>query len=87
METAALVKLRHRAAQLSTKLAFGTAMEIQAARELLRQSMVELYELGYWSKQPTQMGEYMRLFRASDASYISAPVSSSAPDRTVRCSP
>jgi hypothetical protein len=87
MVTKALNRLNHRSARLVEKLAYGTATEIKAARELLRQSMVELYELGYWRDYPEKMREYMRVYRASDGTYVSARASMSAPDRTARYSP
>ena len=41
MVKAALAKLQHRCERLTSILAFGTSTEISAARELLRQSLVE----------------------------------------------
>lgn len=81
MIKAALAKLQHRCERLTSILTFGTATEISAARELLRQSLVELYQLGYWREQPDQFKRHMRLFRASSSNQFSAPVSMSAPDR------
>lgn len=84
----ALAKLQHRCERLGTALGRGTATEIAAARELLRQSLVELYELGYWREQPEQFRQHMRLFRSVDASPpISAQVSSSVPDKRAQYSP
>ncbi len=83
----ALAKLKHRSEQMTTKLAFGTKTEIAAARELLRQSLVELYELGHWLQHPEQMREYIRLYRICGPDYVSAPESRSAPDRMARYSP
>jgi hypothetical protein len=87
MAIMALAKLQHRSAQLKIKLAFGTTTEITAARELLRQSLVELYELHYWRKQPEQFKIHMQLYRACRASNFSAPESMSAPDRRDQYSP
>lgn len=84
---AALVKLQHRYERLTTILAFGTATEISAARELLRQSLVELYQLGYWREQPDQFKRHMRLFRASGPDQFTVPASMSAPDRRGRYIP
>lgn len=81
MIKAALVKLQHRCERLTSILAFGTATEISAARELLRQSLVELYQLGYWREQPDQFKRHMRLFRASGPDQFTVPASMSAPDR------
>jgi hypothetical protein len=79
MTITALAKLQHRSEHLVKKLAFGTRTEVTAARELLRQSLVELYELGYW--------RYMRLYRTCSTEQISVPPSSSAPDRMGQYSP
>jgi hypothetical protein len=87
MMKAALVKLQHRCERLTTILAFGTATEISAARELLRQSLVELYQLGYWREQPDQFKRHMRLFRASGPDQFTVPASMSAPDRRGRYIP
>jgi hypothetical protein len=83
----ALAKLKHRSEQMTAKLAFGTKTEIAAARELLRQSLVELYELGHWLQHPDEMRKYMRLYRICGPDYISVPESRSAPDRMGQCSP
>lgn len=87
MAIMALAKLRHRSDQLTVKLAFGTATEVKAARELLRLSLVELYDLGHWREQPEQFKTYMRLYRACSPTGFSAPESMSAPDRRDQCSP
>lgn len=83
----ALARLRHRGKQLSAKLSAGTLTEVAAARELLRQSLVELYELGYWREQPDQFKIYMQLYRACRPMEFNAPPSRSAPDRRDRYSP
>ncbi|WP_373475492.1 hypothetical protein [Sphingorhabdus sp.] len=83
----ALAKLQHRCERLGAALGRGTATEIAAARELLRQSLVELYEQGYWREQPEQFKQHMRLFRSVDAPPISARVSSSVPDKRAQYSP
>jgi hypothetical protein len=87
MAIMALAKLRHRSEQLTAKLAFGTATEVKAARELLRLSLIELYELGHWREQPDDFKIYMRLYRACSPTSFSVPESMSAPDRRDRCSP
>lgn len=83
----ALAKLQHRCERLTAAIGRGTATEIAAARELLRQSLVELYELGYWREQPDQFKQHMRLFRTVGAQPINVPASSSVPDKMVRYSP
>ncbi len=83
----ALARLRHREKQMSAKLSTGTATEVLATRELLRQSLVELYEFGYWREQPDQFKYYMQLYRACRPMEFSAPPSMSAPDRRDQCSP
>lgn len=87
MTVAALAKLQHRSERLTAKLNSGTATEISAARELLRQSLVELYEKGYWREQPQQLKQHMRLFRACEATRFNAPASMSGPDRMDRYTP
>jgi hypothetical protein len=87
MVITALARLRHRSEQLTAKLAFGTASEIKATRELLRLSLIELYELGHWREQPEDFKTYMRLYRACGPSSITAPPSMSVPDRTARYTP
>ena len=87
MTISALAKLRHRGEQLTTNLAFGSQDEIAAARELLRQSMVELYALGYWREHPEQFKAQMRLYRACAATRFNALESMSAPDKMGRYSP
>ncbi len=87
MVITALARLRHRSEQLTAKLAFGTASEIKAMRELLRLSLIELYELGHWREEPEEFKTYMRLYRACGPSRFTAPPSMSAPDRRDRCSP
>jgi hypothetical protein len=87
MAIMALAKLKHRSEQLTSKLAFGCAIEVKTARELLRLSLVELYELGHWREQPQQFKNYMRLYRACSPAGFSAPESMSAPDRTDQCNP
>jgi hypothetical protein len=69
------------------KLESGTEFEIKIARELLRLSLVELYELGHWRAQPEQFKTCMRLYRRCETATVSAPPSMSAPDRTGRYSP
>lgn len=83
----ALARLRHREKQLSAKLSEGTATEVAAARELLRRSLIELYEFGYWREQPDQFKYYMQLYRACGPMEFSALPSMSAPDRKARYSP
>ncbi len=83
----AVAKLRHRSEQFTTTLVFGTKTEIAAVRELLRQSLVELYQLGYWRDHPEEMRRYMRLYRMCAGGSINGPASRSAPDKMDQCSP
>jgi hypothetical protein len=83
----ALAKLQHRSEKLRTKLTSGSATEIKFAREMLRLSLVELYELGHWRDRPEQLRTHMRLYRACETASISAPPSMSVPDRMDQCSP
>jgi hypothetical protein len=55
MTMMAEAKLEHRSAQLQTALMKGNSAEIIAARELLRLSLVELHESGYWRENPDQL--------------------------------
>lgn len=87
MVITALARLRHRSEQLNAKLAFGTASEAKVARELLRLSLVELYELGHWREQPDEFKAYMRLYRACSARSFTVQESMTEPDRRDRCSP
>ncbi|MGB5078867.1 MAG: hypothetical protein WBO17_15415 [Sphingorhabdus sp.] len=76
-----MIKLDRRSAQLKFKLTNGSQAEIDMARELLRLSLVELYELGYWRDQPHQFRTYMRLFRTSRAGSVNVLPSMSAIDK------
>jgi hypothetical protein len=87
MVITALARLRHRSEQLTVKLAFGTASEVKTARELLRLSLVELYDLGHWREQPEEFKTCMRLYRACSPKSFSVQESMSAPDRRDQCSP
>ncbi len=87
MVITALARLRHRSEQLTAKLAFGTAGEVNTARELLRLSLVELYQLGHWREQPKEFKTYMRLYRACGPSNFNVQQSKSAPDKRGRYSP
>jgi len=86
MAEAALSTLRHRSEQLRIKLRSGTQTEVKAAREMVRLSLVELYGLGYWQVHPEQLRDYMRLYRAVEASAVTAPESSSGLGRMARYS-
>lgn len=86
MTLVALAKLQHRCERLTAVLAFGTATEIAAARELLRQSLVELYKLGYWRNEPDQFKNYMRLFRKVADIQFNAQVPMTEPGRRARYS-
>jgi hypothetical protein len=77
--------LQHRSDRLKANLSAGTLTEISAARELLRRSLVDLYELGHWQSQPNDLQRHMRLYRAAETK-LTAPGSNSVPDRMDRCS-
>lgn len=87
MVISALARLRHRSAQLNAKLTKDMATEIAPTREMLRQSLVELYKLGYWREHPDEFHFYMRLFRARTPVRINAQPSTSGLGRTDQCSP
>jgi hypothetical protein len=87
MTVAALAKLQHRSEYLAGKLAFGTRTEVAAARELLRHSLIELYELGYWQAAPDEMRKYMRLYRTCSSEQLIALQSMSVPDKRDQRSP
>lgn len=87
MVQAALRTLLRRSDQFRTTLRSGTHTEVNAARELLRLSLVELHNLGYWQAHPEQLRCYMRLYRAVDAGTLTGLESSSGPDRMARYSP
>jgi hypothetical protein len=87
MTIMARAKLLCRSQQLETMLMNGNSVQIIAARELLRLSLVELHELGYWRENADQLKDYMRLYRASGPLRFNAPVSMSVPDRTARYIP
>ena len=81
MTIMARARLTHRSQQLETLLIKGNNIQIIAARELLRLSLVELYDLGYWRVHPEQFKIHMRLYRASAAMRFNSPASKSAPDK------
>ena len=85
MDIPALARLRHRSALLERKLASAATADTETAREMLRQSLVELYQLGYWREHPGEFRSFMRLFRARPC--LSAPPSMSGLGRTDQCNP
>lgn len=88
MINTALNTLRHRSQRLSERQKAGTSLEVNAARELMRRSLVELYELGHWQDHPEQLRDYMDIYRASDSGVdFTVTASMSAPDRRAQCSP
>ena len=87
MAESTLRTLNHRSDQLRIKLRSGTNTEVNAAREMMRLSLVELYGLGYWHTHPDALRDYMRLYRAATEMSANAPLSKSAPDRMARYSP
>ncbi len=86
MVEVALTALHFRSRDLRIKLERGVASDIVAAREKLRQSLVELYHFGYWREQPDLFRNYMRLYRSCRCLDVSVPVSSSVPDKMARYS-
>jgi hypothetical protein len=85
MMITAQARLQFRNQQLQSVLLNGTDVQIIAARELFRVSLVELHELGYWREYPDQFNAQMRLYRAC-ATLRATPLGSmSAPDRKARC--
>jgi len=87
MAESTLRTLNHRSEQLRIKLRSGTNTEVNAAREMMRLSLVDLYGLGYWQAHPDALRDYMRLYRAAKEMSANAPLSKSAPDRMARYSP
>lgn len=81
MTIMARAKLTHRSEQLQTLLMKGNPVQIIAARELLRLSLVEMHELGHWRAYPEQFKIQMRLYRASAKAIFNQPASRSAPDK------
>lgn len=80
-------KLKHRSEQLQLLLTKGNSVQIIAARELLRLSLVELHELGYWRDYPDRFQTSMRLYRASATIMFNPPASMSVPDKKGQCIP
>ena len=87
MNIMARVKLQHRSEQLQALLMKGNSVQIIAARELLRLSLVEMHELGYWREHPDQFQNEMRLYRASAKIMFNPPASMSEPDKRAQYSP
>ncbi|MFN3451328.1 MAG: hypothetical protein ACK4ZE_04155 [Sphingorhabdus sp.] len=87
MTIMARAKLMCRKQQLESTLSQGNSAQIIAARELLRLSLVEMYELGYWREHPSQFKGYLRLYRAAGTLRFNAPASKSAPDKTAQYIP
>ena len=84
MTNAAYVRLKQRGQQLEIALVNGRTVQIIAARELFRLSLVELYDQGFWRENPAEFKSHMRLYRASGPYGFSAPASTSGPDRTAQ---
>ncbi len=55
MTDSVLRTLEHRSERLRTILRGGTATEIKVAREMLRLSLIELYEFGHSQRQPNDL--------------------------------
>ena len=87
MTITAQARLQFRSQQLQETLLNGTSVQIIAARELLRLSLVELHDLGYWREHPDQFIAQMRLYRACAEMRFTPPASMSAPDKKARCNP
>jgi len=84
---AAYAQLKHRSERLETLLIKGCDVQIIAAREMFRLSLVALYEQGYWQEHPNEFKTHMQLYRESGPFRFSALASTSVPDRTARYSP
>ena len=87
MVISALARLRHRSTQLKARLTLGSATDVASAREMLRLSLVELYELGYWREHPNEFRIHMQMFRAQAATRFNGQPSTSGLGRTDQCSP
>jgi len=87
MADAALRTLHHRSDKLRQKLHSGTHIEVKAAREMLRLSLIELHGLGYWQAKPEQLRDYMRLYRAAERRNAIESPSMSGPGRMARYIP
>ena len=87
MTITAHARLQFRSQQLQSVLLNGTHVQIIAARELFRLSLVELYELGYWREYPDQFNTQMPLYRACATLRATPLGSKSAPDKKARCIP
>ena len=87
MVISALARLRHGSAQLKAKLTLGTATDVASAREMLRLSLVELYQLGYWREHSDEFRIHIQMFRAKTAMRFSVQQSMSGLDRMDQCSP
>lgn len=87
MILAAQAKLKHRSDQLQNLMLKGNSVQIIAARESLRLSLVEMHELGYWRDYPEQFRKHMHLYRTSATMMFNPPVSMSGPDKRGQCTP
>lgn len=85
----AVIRLESRARHLQIALENSNAANIGTAREDLRQSLVELYRMGYWGDRADQLKRYMRLFRMCRCldRPLNARPTTTEPDRTARCNP
>lgn len=84
MTIMARARLTRRSEKLQTHLLTGNNVQIIAARELLRLSIVEMHELGYWREHPDQFKMQMRLYGASAAIRFNERRSRSVPDKKAR---
>jgi len=87
MTTAAYEQLKYRSQKLEALIMTGSKVQIMAARELFRLSLVELYEQGFWQQHPNEFNTHMRLYRASGPFRFSPRASKSVPDRRAQYSP
>lgn len=87
MTIAAYEQLKNRGQKLEALITAGSKVQIMAARELFRLSLVELYEQGFWQQHPSEFKTHIRLYRASGPFRFSAPASTSGPGRMAQYSP
>lgn len=87
MTIAAYELLKYRSQKLEALVLAGSNVQIIAARELFRLSLVELHEQGFWQQHPNEFKTHMRLYRASGPFRFSVPASKSVPDRMAQYSP
>lgn len=87
MTIAAYEQLKRRSQRLEALIRTGSKVQIMAARELFRLSLVELYEQGFWQQHPNEFKTHMRLYRASGPFRFNARASKSVPDKMAQYTP